>query len=435
MKKVFTFFFLCYTICIPDTAFGVQSFEEVSYLFNTLFLLCCGVLVMFMAAGFTMLESGMVGSKSVGVVLTKNVALYSVAGIMYYLIGYNMMYTEVNGGFIGSLGLWNANDMSAVSGNFSLGYASAANWFFQMVFVATSASIVSGALAERIRVWPFLIFVVVLTGIIYPIAGSWKWGGGWLNVIGFVDCAGATLVHSVGGWAALIGALKLGARRARYNDRGDFVHIYPSSLPQATLGTFILWLGWLGFNSGSKLAFGNALHAIEVSSVFINTNASAVGGVIFVMIACQLYYKKLNLPLVLNGALAGLVSITSDPLSPHISLAFLIGGVGGIVVMITSALLERMKIDDAVSAIAVHLGAGIWGTIAVIFTNPGATFVTQIIGIVSVGVFVSLLSYVVWEILRISIGLRLHWKDEEDGADIAEIGLRAYHISFDDKDK
>lgn len=405
--------------------------EEISFVLNTLLFLFCGVLVMFMACGFAMLEAGMVRSKSVAVILTKNIALYSVAGVMFFLSGYNLMYNGVDGGFLGTLSIWGPDDSLALNGDYSQGYAATSDWFFQMVFVATTASIVSGTLAERIKIWPFFIFVALLTGFIYPITGSWKWGGGWLEELGFLDFAGSTLVHSVGGWAALIGAIFLGARRGRFDEKtGKSTPISGASLPQVTLGTFILWLGWFGFNGGSQLAFGSGPDAIAVSNIFANTNAAAAGGVIFVMIASQLIYKRLDLTYILNGALAGLVSITAEPLTPTIGQALVIGGLGGLIMMASSAFLTKLKIDDVVGAIPVHLFAGIWGTLAVIFTNPEANVISQLTGIIAIGTFMVVASTIIWVLIKASIGIRLHWSKEDEGGDLHEIGLRAYNLDF-----
>lgn len=431
---IFAVIATCYSsVALANTEPQFASSGETAFIFNTLLFLFSGALVMFMAAGFTMLEAGMVRAKSVAVILTKNISLYSVAGIAFYLIGYNLMYNGVDGGYFGTFSIWSADDSAANSGDFSAGYAAASDWFFQMVFVATAASVVSGTLAERIKIWPFLIFVLLLTAIIYPISGSWKWGGGWLDNMGFLDFAGSTLVHSVGGWAALTGAIILGARRGRFGENGESTPIPGSSLTQATLGTFILWLGWFGFNGGSQLALGTGADAVAVANIFANTNAAAAGGVIFVLIASQLIYKRIDLPMILNGALAGLVSITAEPLTPTIGQSILIGGAGGLIMMAATVLLEKFRVDDVVGAVPVHLAAGIWGTIAVVFTNPDANIVTQIAGILSIGAFVAIVSVVIWKILQVTMGIRLHWHKEQQGGDLAEIGMRAYNFDFGDK--
>jgi Amt family ammonium transporter len=401
---------------------------ETAYLFNTLFILVCGVLVMFMAAGFAMLEAGMVRSKSVAVICTKNIALYSVAGIMFYLVGYQLMYGPGSFGLFGSFSTWFASDQQALAGNFDAGMATSADWFFQMVFVATAASVVSGALAERVRFWPFVIFVMIMAGLLYPVVGHWTWGGGWLSEIGFSDFAGSTIVHSIGGWAALTGAIMLGPRAGRFAVSGEAINIPPSSLPLVTLGTFILWLGWFGFNGGSQLAFGGAADAVSVANIFVNTNIAAAGGVVTVMAVSQLIYKRLDLPLILNGALAGLVSITAEPLMPNPGQAMMIGSIGALVMIGGSWLLQRYRIDDVVGAVPVHLFAGIWGTLAVALTNPGATVGTQFVGVAAVGLFVGIGSLVTWGVLRSVRGIRIHPEDECSGADLAEVGLRAYEF-------
>ena len=409
-------------LALADT--GINA--EVGYLFNTLLLLVCGVLVMFMAAGFAMLEAGMVRSKSVAVILAKNITLYSVASVMFFLLGYQLMYGDSLAGIVGELGLWSPAESG--NANFSSEQPSVASWFFQMVFVATAASVVSGALAERVKFWPFVIFVVVLTGILYPVVGHWTWGGGWLAGLGFTDFAGSTIVHSVGGWAALAGIILLGARRGRFDVDGKPVVLAPSSLPMVTLGTFILWLGWFGFNGGSQLAFSSAADAYAVATIFGNTNAAAAGGVIAAAIASQLVYRRLDLSMMLNGALAGLVSITAEPLAPTLGQAVLIGAIGGVFMMIGTRALENLQLDDVVGAIPVHLVAGIWGTLAVCITNPDADFQIQLIGIGAIGAFAFGLSYLLWTAMRFTTGIRLRSHHENEGGDLAEIGMRAYNL-------
>ena len=396
---------------------------ETAFIFNTFSFLFNGALVMWMAAGFCMLESGLVRSKSAATICTKNIGLYSIAGLMYFLVGYNLMYDGVDGGFMGSFTWLNSTD----PGYDGTGdYSTPSDWFFQMVFVATAASIVSGTLAERIKLWPFLIFVVVLTGIIYPIQGAWQWGGGWLSEAGFSDFAGSTIVHSTGGWAALIGAIMLGARKGKFGANGA-VHPLPgSSLPLATLGTFILWLGWFGFNGGSQLALGTGADAAAMSQIFANTNLAAAGGVVAAMLLTQILYKKVDLTMALNGALGGLVSITAEPLAPSFLSAVLIGGAGGVLVVLTVPLLDKLRIDDVVGAVPVHLVCGIWGTIAVPLTNDGANFTTQLTGIVAIGAFVVVASTIVWTVLKLTVGIRLDEESEVRGADQAELGLEAY---------
>ncbi len=410
---------------------------ETAFVFNTFSFLVCGALVMWMAAGFAMLESGLVRSKNTATICLKNIALYSIAGILYYLIGYGLMYTDV-GGWIGSFSLlYNTSEaeiallgaeeatpelVAAVTDN---GYSVMSDWFFQMVFVATAASIVSGTLAERIKVWPFLIFVVVLTGFIYPIQGAWTWGGGWLSEMGFSDFAGSTIVHSVGGWAALTGAIILGARKGKYGPDGK-VHPMPgANLPLATLGTFVLWLGWFGFNGGSQLALGSALDASAMAIVFVNTNLAAAGGVIAAMAASQMVFKKIDLTMALNGAIAGLVSITAGPDLQNHLWSIVIGGIGGVLVVASVPLLDRLRIDDVVGAIPAHLVAGIWGTLAVGLFGAGNLGV-QVIGILAVGLFVAATSAVIWLALKFTLGIRVSEEEEHAGLDTMELGQEAY---------
>jgi Amt family ammonium transporter len=400
--------------------------QETQFIFNTLSFLFQGFLVMWMAAGFAMLEAGLVRKRSVGTQLLKNITVYSVAGILFYLMGYNLMYDGVDGGFIGSFAIWAPDDSAAAAGDFSAGYAASSDWFFQMVFVATAASIVSGTLAERLSIWPFLIFTAILTGLLYPITGAWQWGGGWLSEMGFADFAGSSLVHSVGGWAALAGALLLGARKGKFGPNGEVHPMLGSSLPLATLGTFILWLGWFGFNGGSQLALGTAADAIAISNIYVNTNLAAAGGLLAAMILTQLIYKKIDLTFVLNGAIAGLVSITAEPLTPSPGAAVLIGAVGGVIVVVAVPLLDKLRIDDVVGAIPAHLCAGIWGTMAVPLTNPETAFGTQLIGVMAIGAFTFVASLVVWGILKATVGLRLSHEAEDIGIDQAELGMEAY---------
>ncbi len=399
---------------------------ETAFIINTFFILFCACLVMFMAVGFAMLEAGSVRSKSVVVILVKNIGLYSIAGIMFFLIGYNLMYVNVpEGGFIGSLTIWQADDSAALAGDFSAGYASAAGWFFQMVFVATCASIVSGALAERIKIWPFFFFCIVLTAFLYPTIGAWTWGGGWLSAMGFKDFAGSTIVHSVGGWAALMGTLLLGARRDRFTKKGNA--LAPSSLPLVTLGTFVLWFGWFGFNGGSQLAIASTADAIAVAKILGNTNIAAAAGVIATMLYFVAMRKRLDVPMVLNGALAGLVAITAEPLMPTKMEALFIGAVGAFVMIAISIAFTKFKIDDVVGAVPVHLGAGIWGTLAVVITNPEASLSTQLIGIIAIGAFMCITSAAVWTFMKYTIGIRLHWAQEDRGSDLSELGVKAYN--------
>ena len=401
---------------------------ETAFVLNTFSFLLSGVLVFWMAAGFAMLEAGLVRTKNTTMQCTKNIALFSIACIMYYIVGYNLMYDGVDGGFIGSFLPFGTDDATALEGTFTEDntYATGSDWFFQVVFVATAASIVSGTVAERIKLLPFLLFVVVLTALIYPIQGSWTWGEGWLDEMGFSDYAGSTIVHSVGGWAALTGAIILGARKGKYTADGRVNPIPGANLPLATLGTFILWMGWFGFNGGSVLALGSADAAVEMSNVYMNTLLAAAGGVVATIFLTQIIYKKVDLTMLLNGALAGLVSITAEPSTPSPGLAVLIGAVGGLIVVFTVPLLDKLKIDDVVGAIPVHLIAGIWGTIAVVLSNGDASIVTQIIGIVAVGAFTVIFSGIVWFALKVSIGIRVDEEEEVIGLDKTELGMEAY---------
>ncbi|MEM9421868.1 MAG: ammonium transporter [Pseudomonadota bacterium] len=403
-----------------------QPDAEVQYIFNSLMFLIGGFLVMFMAAGFCMLEAGLVRSKNVADICLKNISLYALAGIMYYVVGYNLMYTNV-GDFVGTFSIWGPgeffdSDITPEAG----GYASASDWFFQMVFVATAASIVSGAVAERVKLSSFLIFVVILTGLIYPIQGAWKWGGGFLEQNGFMDFAGSTIVHSVGGWAALVGALMIGPRTGKYGDGGRVTPMPGSSLPLATLGTFVLWLGWFGFNGASQLALGTAADAVAISQIFANTNMAAAGGVVAALILTKILYHKVDLTMVLNGALAGLVSITAEPLTPNIGEAILIGATGSVLVTLAIPLLDKFKIDDVVGAIPVHLVAGIFGTLVVPVTNGEASFAAQIVGVVCVAAWVVPTSAIAWAVLKFTLGIRLSPEEELAGGDVSELGLEAY---------
>jgi len=404
------------------------------FILNSLLFLIGGFLVFWMAAGFSMLEAGLVRSKNVTMQLTKNMGLFGFACIAYYLIGYNLMYPLGTWAVDGMLsGVWGVAVLEVVgvtaSGADDYSYASTgSDFFFQLMFCAATASIVSGALAERVKLWPFLIFTVVLTGVIYPLQASWKWGGGFLDAMGFLDFAGSTVVHSVGGWAALAGALILGPRIGKYTKDGRTVPFMASNLPLATLGTFILWMGWFGFNGGSQLAMGSIGDVADISRIFANTNAAAAGGLITAMLLTQLIYKKPDLTMILNGALAGLVAITAEPLTPTLGQSTLIGAIGGAIVVFGVPLLDRLKIDDVVGAIPVHLMAGIWGTIAVVFTNGDASLGTQLYSIVVVGVFTFALSGLIWFILKATVGIRVSEEDEITGLDISELGMPAYDI-------
>ena len=416
---------------LASPAFAQEAPEHSVFILNSLLFLMAGFLVMFMACGFCMLEAGLVRSKNTTMQLTKNISLFSIAAVGYYLLGYNLMYPlgtwSVDGVFSGVIGVavMEAVGISADNAD-DISYATTgSDYFFQLMFCAATASIVSGALAERIKLWPFLLFTLILTAFIYPLQASWKWGGGFLDEMGFLDFAGSTVVHSVGGWAALAGALILGPRIGKYKG-GKVVPMPGANLPIATLGVFILWLGWFGFNGGSQLAMGTVGDIADVSRIFANTNAAAAGGAIAALILTQVVYGKVDLTMVLNGALAGLVSITAEPLTPTLGAATLIGAVGGLIVVFSVPLLDKFKIDDVVGAIPVHLLAGIWGTLAVPVTNSDGSFGTQIVSILIVGAFTFVASAVVWFIIKAVLGIRVSEEDEIAGLDTSELGMDAY---------
>ena len=423
-SKIIMPFFLLMAFTTSSYAETTVS-SEVSFIFNTFLFLVCGFLVMFMAAGFAMLESGMVTSKSVSVICAKNIGLFSIAGIMFWLFGYNLAYGIPQGGYIGNFLPW--SDASALE----TGYSDGSDWYFQMVFCATTVSIVSGTLAERIKLWPFFLFAAILSGILYPIVMGWQWGGGWLAVSGFSDFAGSTLVHSTGGSAALAGAIILGARTGRFKNKGEPAPIKPfaaSSIPLVTIGVFILWLGWFGFNGGSQLSMGTFDDAVAVSKIFINTNLAACGGVLAAAIVTRFMIGKTDVIQMLNGAIGGLVAITAEPLMPSPLAAILIGGAGGIIVVFGTKLLFSLKIDDVVGAIPAHLFAGIWGTLAVPLTNSDANFGSQFLGVISINVFVFAISLIVWLIMKKTMGIRLSKVAEIKGTDVSETGVIAYAI-------
>ncbi|WP_407494439.1 ammonium transporter [Pseudooceanicola sp. MF1-13] len=410
---------------------GTNPSTDSVFIFNTLLFLIGGFLVFFMACGFAMLEAGLVRGKNVTMQLTKNVALFGLASIFYYLIGYNLMYPLGTWTVEGVLsGVWGPGVLEAVGVTADAaddyGYASTgSDFFFQLMFCAATASIVSGTVAERVKLWPFLIFVIILTSIIYPLTASWTWGGGFVGEAGFSDFAGSTIVHSVGGWAALTGAIIIGPRIGKYKD-GKTIPMPGSNLALATLGTFILWLGWFGFNGGSQLAMGSVGDVADVSRIFSNTNAAAAGGAVAALILTQILYKKPDLTMVLNGALAGLVSITAEPLTPTLGWATIIGMIGGVIVVFAVPMLDKMKIDDVVGAIPVHLIAGIWGTLAVVLTNDEATIGAQLYGIIVIGLATIVMSAIVWFILKMVMGVRVSEEDEIMGLDMAELGMEAY---------
>ncbi len=408
---------------------------ELSYALDTFYFLMMGALVMWMAAGFTMLESGLVRAKNTAEILTKNVGLYSIACIMYMLCGYTMMYPGTfEGGVFQSIstfgsGLLTGADNSAaavISSDGETYYANLSDFFFQVVFVATAISIVSGAVAERMKLWSFFVFAIVLTGFIYPVQGFWKWGGGWLEQLGFLDFAGSGLVHLCGAAAALAGVVLLGARKGKYGPTGEVYAIPGCNLPLATLGTLILWLGWFGFNGGSELKISDVGEANSVALVFVNTNMAAAGGLVFALLLSRVWFGKADLTMALNGALAGLVAITAEPLTPTPLAATLIGAIGGILVVSSIVLLDKLKIDDPVGAISVHGVVGIWGLLAVPITNDAASFKYQLIGMLSIFAWVFLTSLLVWAAIKYTMGIRVSEEHEYEGVDLSECGLEAY---------
>jgi Amt family ammonium transporter len=385
---------------------------------------------MWMAAGFAMLEAGLVRAKNTTEILTKNVSLYAVACLMYLLVGYNIMYGPSESSFIPGFGflLGADNTVDAVigGGDDAPVYSKMADFFFQVVFVATAMSIVSGAVAERMKLWAFLFFAVVMTGFIYPIQGYWKWGGGFLDQLGFQDFAGSGVVHLCGGTAALAGVLLLGPRNGKYGKNGEIYPIPGANLPMATLGTFILWLGWFGFNGGSELKISDVAEANAVAQVFVNTNTAAAGGVVAALITARLLFGKADLTMALNGALAGLVAITAEPLTPSPGIGTLIGMVGGVIVVFAIVALDKLRIDDPVGAISVHGVVGMWGLMAVPLSNSDATFINQLIGLGSIFGFVFLVSFIVWLALKLIMGIRVSAEEEYEGVDIGECGMEAY---------
>ena len=420
---------------MEETTQIAAQVTELAYALDTFYFLVMGALVMWMAAGFTMLEAGLVRAKNTAEILTKNVGLYSIACIMYMLCGYSIMYPgDFGGGIFQSLstlgsGLLGSSDNAAADVIASGGdtyYSNLSDFFFQVVFVATAMSIVSGAVAERMKLWSFFAFAVVLTGFIYPVQGFWKWGGGFLDAAGFLDFAGSGVVHLCGAAAALAGVILLGARKGKYGPGGQVNAIPGANLPLAALGTLILWLGWFGFNGGSELKVSDVGEANAVALVFVNTNMAAAGGLVFALLLSRFWFGKADLTMALNGALAGLVAITAEPLTPTPIAATMIGAVGGLLVVGSIVTLDKLKIDDPVGAISVHGVVGIWGLMAVCFTNPDATFVAQLIGLVSIFAWVFITSFIVWFVIKKTVGIRVSEEEEYEGVDIGECGLEAY---------
>lgn len=414
----------------------MEALKELSYALDTFYFLMSGALVMWMAAGFAMLEAGLVRAKNTTEILTKNISLFAVACIMYMLMGYNIMYpgAEFKGGWWPGLGgLFGTGPDNAAAdvikgGDGAPYYSGMSDFFFQVVFVATAMSIVSGAVAERMKLWSFLIFAVVLTGFIYPMQGFWKWGDGFLNnmAVPFNDFAGSGVVHLCGATAALAGVILLGARKGKYGPNGEVHPIPGANLPLATLGTFILWLGWFGFNGGSQLALASVDNANAVAKIFVNTNMAAAGGVVAAIITARLLFGKTDLTMALNGALAGLVAITAEPLTGSPMISTLVGAVGGVLVVFSIIGMDKIKIDDPVGAISVHGVVGMWGLIAVAFTNPGASMMSQLIGLVTILAWVFITSFIVWFVIKMTVGIRVSEEEEYEGMDLVDCGMEAY---------
>ena len=398
---------------------------EVAYIFNTFSFLVCAFLVMWMAAGFCMLESGLVTTKSVSTIAAKNIGKFAIVSVMFYLVGYNLGYGNADNPYFGSFKIWTDNS------SLETGYSDYSDWLFQTLFVCATCSIVSGAVAERIKIWPFFIFSAILGGFIYPIQMSWEWGGGWLDSLGFADFAGSTLVHACGGAAALAGVMILGPRLGRFTDDGSPQNMAPfaaSSIPLVTLGTFILWMGWYGFNGGSQLALGSFEDSTAMSRIFMNTQLAACGGCIAGAVITRILGGKTDIIMMLNGALAGLVSITAEPLMPSPLLSIIIGAIGGVIMYFGTNFLEKMKLDDVVGAIPVHMFAGIFGTLIVPISNPDTSFIIQLLGVGSVCIFVFVMSYICFSVIKSTIGLRISDEAEKLGTDKAEVGVMAYSI-------
>ncbi len=408
----------------------MEQFTQLSYALDTFYFLVSGALVMWMAAGFAMLEAGLVRAKNTTEILAKNVGLFAISCVMYMLVGYNIMYGDSSSSVIPSISFLLGGDNTVESvlagGDDAPYYSNLSDFFFQVVFVATAMSVVSGAVAERMKLMSFFIFAIVMTGFIYPVEGFWKWGGGFLDGMGFLDFAGSGIVHMTGAAAALAGVILLGARKGKYGPNGEVRPIPGANLPLATLGTFILWLGWFGFNGGSELKISNIEEANAVAMIFVNTNMAAAGGVIGALIISKVMFGKVDLTMILNGALAGLVAITAEPLTPTPLEATLIGLAGGIIVVYSILLMDKLKIDDPVGAISVHGVVGIFGLIAVTFTNPDATLTAQLIGIASIFAWVFIASYITWLVIKMVMGIRVPEEEEYEGVDIGECGLEAY---------
>ncbi len=429
MKKLFNYVVVIFALCsvsAPTFAEAAVS-EEGQYIFNSLAFYIGGVLVAFMAAGFCMLESGLVTNKSVSTIAAKNIGKFALCSIVFFLFGYQMAYGIDEGGYIGSFKMW--SDESSVGGD--VNYSGNADWFFQTMFVCATVSIVSGAVAERIKIWPFFVFAVIMSGFIYPISMGWQWGKGWLYTAGFSDFAGSTLVHACGGAAALAGVIVLGARAGRFTGSGSkrvMVPFAASSIPLTTLGTFLLWFGWFGFNGMSQLAMGTFDDVTAISKIAVNTHLAGAAGTFAGAAVSRLIGGKTDVIMMLNGALAGLVAITAEPLTPSPLAAIFIGAIGAIIMYFGTKMLEGFGLDDVVGAIPVHMFAGIFGTLIVPATNGDTSFGTQFVGVFSVVLFSFVLSYAVFVALKATIGLRVSKEAERLGTDKAEIGVQAYAI-------
>lgn len=415
----------------------MENFLQLSYALDTFYFLVSTVFVMWMAAGFAMLEAGLVRSKNTVEILSKNALLYSVACTTYLFVGYNVMYPgDPISSFLPNLsfllGADNTVEAVVAGGDGAPYYSAMSDFIFQAVFAAATMSIVSGAIAERMKLWPFLVFAVVMTAVIYPVEGYWKWGGGWLDQLGFQDFAGSVVVHMAGAAAALAAVIMIGPRLGRYGPNGEIRAIPGANLPMATLGMFILWMGWFGFNGGSELKIANVDEANAVAKIFVNTNAAAAAGMIVAALLSKIKFGKTDLTMVLNGALAGLVAITAEPLAPSPELAVFVGAVGGAVVFFSVMFMDKIKIDDPVGAISVHGTAGIWGIFAVMFSNSDATFVGQLIGTVAVFAWMFIASLIVLFIIDKIMGLRPSPEEELAGMDMKECGMEAYP-EFDHK--
>jgi len=428
LKKIISTIFLSFIILFNFSELvnaETTMSAEGQYIFNTLAFYIGAVLVALMAAGFCMLESGLVTTKSVSTIAAKNVGKFAICSIVFFLFGYNLAYGIPEGGFIGSFTIWTDNS------NIDTGYSDSSDWFFQAMFVCATVSIVSGAVAERIKIWPFFIFAALMGGFIYPISMGWQWGGGWLATSGFSDFAGSTLVHACGGVAALAGVIVLGARNGRFGRKGEPKSLVPfaaSSIPLVTLGTFLLWFGWFGFNGFSQLAMGTFDDVTAISKIAVNTHLAGAAGVITGASVTRLLDKKTDVVMMLNGALAGLVAITAEPLNPTPGLAIVIGSFGSLIMYFGTKFLEKMRLDDVVGAIPVHMFAGIFGTLIVPLSNAEASFGSQLTGVIAVCSFSFVLSYIIFKIMKVTVGLRISKEAEKLGTDVAEIGVRAYAI-------